>query len=64
RLLADVPEAERPALEVLRTDSKTWPALLEARRVRREDWFVHSPHHIGLCNATVPTRPKAFAAAK
>lgn len=58
RLLADVPEAERPALEVLRTDSATWPALLQARRVRKEDWFVHSPHHIGLCNATVPTRPK------
>ena len=61
RLLADVPEAERPALEVLRTDSKTWPALLDARRVRREDWFVHSPHHIGLCNATVPTRPVVSA---
>jgi cyclophilin family peptidyl-prolyl cis-trans isomerase len=64
RLLADVPEPERPALEVLRTDSKTWPALLDARRVRHEDWFVHSPHHIGLCNATVPTRPKTTAAAK
>ena len=61
RLLADVPEAERPALEVLRTDSPTWPALLDARRVRREDWFVHSPRHIGLCNATVPTRPRAPA---
>lgn len=59
RLLADVPEAERPSLEVLRTDSATWPALLDARRVRKEDWFVHSPRHIGLCNATVPVRPRA-----
>jgi cyclophilin family peptidyl-prolyl cis-trans isomerase len=58
RLLADMPEAERPALDVLRTDSNTWRALLDARRVRREDWFVHSPRHIGLCNATVPTRPR------
>lgn len=58
RLLADLPEAERPALEVLRTDSGTWPALLAARRVRNEDWFVHSPRHINLCNATVPTRPR------
>jgi cyclophilin family peptidyl-prolyl cis-trans isomerase len=57
RLLADVPAAERPAIEVLRTDSRTWPALLDARRVRHEDWFVHSPQHIGLCNATVPVRP-------
>ena len=59
RLLADVPEAERPALEVLRTDSTTWPALLQARRVRQEGWFVHSPRHINLCNATVPTRPRS-----
>lgn len=57
RLLADVPPAERPALEVLRTDSATWQALLQARRVRQEGWFVHSPRHIGLCNAPVPTRP-------
>jgi cyclophilin family peptidyl-prolyl cis-trans isomerase len=61
RLLADVAEDERPALEVLRTDSATWPALLDARRVRKEDWFVHSPRHIGLCNATVPVRPRAAA---
>jgi len=59
RLLADMPEAERPALEVLRTDSATWPALLQARRVRQEGWFVHSPRHINLCNATVPTRPRS-----
>lgn len=58
RLLADVPEDERPALEVLRTDSATWPALLAARRIRKEDWFVHSPRHINLCNATVPLRPR------
>ncbi|HEX5687272.1 MAG TPA: peptidylprolyl isomerase [Ideonella sp.] len=58
RLLADVPETERPALEVLRTDSTTWPALLQARRVRKEEWFLHSPQHINLCNATVPTRPR------
>ena len=58
RLLADVPEDERPALEVLRTDSATWPALLEARRVRKEEWFVHSPRHINVCNATVPVRQK------
>jgi len=57
RLMADVPAAERPAIEVLRTNSATWQALLDARRVRREEWFVHSPGHIGLCNAPVPTRP-------
>jgi cyclophilin family peptidyl-prolyl cis-trans isomerase len=56
RLLADMPEAERPKLQVLRTDSKTWPQLLDARR-NRSGWFVHSPKHIEICSATVPTRP-------
>lgn len=56
RLLADMPESERPALQVLRTDSKTWAALLDARRWR-SGWFVHSPGHIELCSASVPTRP-------
>ncbi|WP_077035220.1 peptidylprolyl isomerase [Pelomonas sp. KK5] len=56
RLLADMPEAERPRLQVLRTESKTWPKLLDARR-HRGGWFVHSPEHIEVCSATVPTRP-------
>lgn len=61
RVLDELPPEQRPALQVLRTDTATWRALLEARRNRREDWFVHRSGHIGLCNATVPTRamPKA-----
>ena len=56
RLMADVPAAERPALQVLRTDSATWAALLDARR-NRTGWFVYSPRHIEICSASVPTRP-------
>lgn len=56
RLLADMPAAERPALQVLRTDSKSWQQLLETRR-NRGGWFVHSPAHIDICSAAVPTRP-------
>lgn len=56
RLMADVPAAERPALQVLRTDSGTWKALLDARR-NRTGWFVYSPGHIEICSAAVPTRP-------
>ncbi len=56
RLLAEVPTAERPALQVLKTDTATWAALLDARR-NRSGWFVHSPRHIEVCSASVPTRP-------
>ena len=61
RLLADMPEVERPPLEMLRTDSDAWKTLLDSRRFRREEWFVHSPGHVGLCNATVPLRPRTPA---
>lgn len=63
RLLADMPEAERPQLEMLRTDSAAWTKLLDSRRFRREQWFVHSPGHIGLCNASVPVRPRTGSGA-
>ena len=56
RLLAEVPAAERPALQVLRTESATWAQLLDARRYRG-GWFVHSAGHIDVCSASVPTRP-------
>ena len=56
RLLADLPAAERPALQQLRSDSATWQALLDARR-HRGGWFVHSPEHLEVCSAAVPTRP-------
>ena len=56
RLLADVPAAERPALQVLKTDSATWQQLLDARRFRG-GWYVHSPGHVDICSAGVPTRP-------
>jgi len=56
RLLADVPAAERPALQVLKTESATWAELLDARR-HRGGWYVHSPNHVDICSASVPTRP-------
>lgn len=55
RVLADLPAEDRPALQVLRTDSATWAALLDARR-HRGGWYVHSPGRVDLCSASVPTR--------
>jgi peptidylprolyl isomerase len=62
-LLAELPPAERPALQVLRTESATWTQLLDARRYRG-GWFVHNPAHIDICSASVPTRPTPPAAAQ
>jgi peptidylprolyl isomerase len=59
RLAADVPEAERTALEVMRTDTQTFADLVEARRNRREEWFKVPAGHIELCNVPLVVRPRA-----
>jgi peptidylprolyl isomerase len=57
RVAADLPEAVRTHVEVLRTESATFRAVLEQRRNRREDWFKFNPAHIDLCNVPLPVRP-------
>ena len=56
RVLADIPEAERPRLQVLRTDTATWQAWLNSRRFRGGGWFVHEPAKVELCSALPPVR--------
>jgi peptidylprolyl isomerase len=58
RLAADAPEAERTSLEVLRTDTATFTALLESRRNRRDEWYVRPAGYLDLCNAPIPVRAK------
>ncbi len=59
RVAADVPAAERSALEVMRTDSPAFRDLIEARRNRREDWFHYQAGRIELCNVPIPVRKQA-----
>jgi peptidylprolyl isomerase len=56
RLAADVPEAERMKLEVMRTDTQTFTDLVESRRNRREEWFKVPAGHIELCNVPLVVR--------
>ncbi len=56
KLAADVPDSERTPIEVLRTDSPTFRALLAQRRERHEAWFKHNPGAIDLCNVPLPVR--------
>lgn len=60
RLASEVPESERTPLQLLRTDSKTFAEATEARRNRRDGWYVRPAGHIDLCNVPLPVRqPKA-----
>lgn len=59
RLAADVPETEREVIEVLRTESATFAAVVDARR-NRQDEFYHVPAGaIDLCSVQVPVRRRA-----
>ncbi len=62
RVAADLPEAERADLEILRTDTKSFQSLVESRRNRREDWFIYPVGRIELCNVPIPVRVRAAAA--
>jgi cyclophilin family peptidyl-prolyl cis-trans isomerase len=56
RVAADVPAAERTNLEVLRTDTPTFTALVESRRNRHDDWFKVPAGYVELCNVPIPVR--------
>ncbi len=56
RLAADLPAAERARLEVMRTDTPAFEALVESRRNRKDDWYKVPAGHIELCNVPVPVR--------
>lgn len=62
RVAADVPAAERSPLEVLRTDTQTFSALVEARRNRTDEWFKYKAGRVELCNVPVPVRALAGSA--
>ncbi|WP_428410140.1 peptidylprolyl isomerase [Hyphococcus sp.] len=58
---ADLPEEERPRLEILRTDTETFADLVESRRNRPEDFFYYRPGHVDICAMSIPVRPVASA---
>jgi peptidylprolyl isomerase len=59
RVAADVPAAERSNLEVIRTDTPTFTALIESRRNRPEEFFKVPAGRIDLCNVPIPVRERA-----
>lgn len=58
-LAADLPPVQRPAVEILRTDSPTFAALIDAKRNRRDAFYTRPAGKIDLCSISVPTREMA-----
>ena len=58
RRAADVPEAERTPLEVMREDSRSFARLLDARRNRHDDFIRFSTGFTDICSVPVPVRKR------
>ena len=58
RLAADVPEAQRSHLEIMRTDTHTFADLVESRRNRRDEWYKVPAGRIDVCNVPLVVRPR------
>ena len=63
RVAADVPEAQRTELEVLRADTPSFAAYADARRSRHEEWFKVPAGRVDICNVPVPVRARVTASA-
>ena len=61
RLGSELPASERADLEVLRTDTETFRDLIDARRWRREEWFLDPVGAVSLCNVPLPVRERPAA---
>lgn len=62
RLASELPPAQRPAVQVLRTHSATFAALLDAQRHRHGAFYKVSSGKVGLCSIDVPVREPEAAA--
>ena len=61
RVASDVAPAARTPLEILRTDTATFTALIESRRNRRDAWYHRPAGKIELCNVPIPVRAALHA---
>lgn len=59
QVAADLPVAQRTPIQVLRTDSPTFAALLDAARNRHDAFYTRAPGKVGVCAMPVPVREGA-----
>lgn len=56
RLGTMLPQDRRVRLEALRTDSRSFQRLVEAKRNRHDTFYTQPVGHIGICNVPLPVR--------
>lgn len=56
RVAADLPPAQRPDIEILRTSSTTFQRLLAATRNRHDAFYATPPGKVDICAVSAPVR--------
>lgn len=56
RVAADLPAADRMAIEVLDSSSAAFAKLLKSRQNRSGEWFVHQHDYMDACGVPIPVR--------
>jgi peptidylprolyl isomerase len=56
RLAADLPQAERPGFEVLKTGSDTFRTWVKVKANRRDDFFLRPAGSVDVCTVLPPLR--------
>lgn len=57
RIAADIPPAERPRFEVMKTGGPAFAAWTKARANRQDVFFNHPAGGVDICNVLPPVRP-------
>jgi len=58
RMAADVAQTKRANIDIMRTDTPTFAALVEARRNRQDEWYKVPAGYIDVCNVPIPVRAR------
>lgn len=56
RMASDMPAADRPAFDLMRSDSPSFADWLTTRANRRDDFFIRPAGALDICNALPPVR--------
>jgi len=56
KVASDLKPEKRLALQTMKTGSESFKALIQSRKNRNGEWFVHQHDYIDVCSVAVPVR--------
>jgi len=56
QVAADLKPEQRKPLQIMKTNSDSFKALIKSRKNRRNPWFIYQHNYIDVCSVPVPVR--------